>query len=336
MRNDCSYSYLVFGLELRCNVPLPGLVGAEIRLPSSVVQVEFGVLPPASRHNQIEPARPLYVSEFLAPTGKPALHIWEESGGSILHLCYYDGTEFWVDRRGDRVWGLWSKNSSFDDAASYFLGPVLGLILRLRGATCLHASAVAVDELAVAFAGSAGAGKSTTAAAMSKCGVSVLSDDIVALCDRDDHFEVLPSYPFLSLWPESVRMLYGSEDLLPRFKPAWDKRCLAAGSQGLRFEERPLALGAVYILGSRQDGSGTRAETLTAEEALLSLLASSYATNVLDRDLRAKELHILSRLVETVPVRRILPSRELQEVDEICSIIRKDLQKYRGQVAVSS
>src|SRR5258708_3332580 len=114
----------------------------------------------------------------------------------------------------------------------FFLVPhnaILGVLVRLRGVTCLDASAVAIEDRWVAFVGPEAAGKSTTAAAFARQGYGVLSDDIVALVERDGAFHVMPAYPHLCLWPDSVKMLYGSSEMLPRFSPEWEKRRLALG-----------------------------------------------------------------------------------------------------------
>jgi len=93
-----------------------------------------------------------------------------------------------------------ANNLTTEDAATYLLGPVLGLLLRLRGVTCLHASAVALADRAIAFVGSEGAGKSTTAALLARKGLAIISDDVVALVERDALFTFIPAYPYLSLW----------------------------------------------------------------------------------------------------------------------------------------
>ena len=41
----------------------------------------------------------------------------------------------------------------------------MGFVMLLRGIVCLHASAIAIDDEAIALLGPAGSGKSTTAAA---------------------------------------------------------------------------------------------------------------------------------------------------------------------------
>ncbi len=46
-------------------------------------------------------------------------------------------------------------------------------------------------------------------------------------------------------------MLYGSPDALPLLVHDWEKRQLALGENGTRFEQRTLPLSAIYILEER-------------------------------------------------------------------------------------
>ena len=75
------------------------------------------------------------------------------AGGEYFGFFYSDGVRFAVERRGREVWGDWPENYTLEDACTYLLGPVIGFVLRLRGVTCLHASAVALAEHAIALAG---------------------------------------------------------------------------------------------------------------------------------------------------------------------------------------
>jgi len=118
---------------------------------------------------------------------------------AYFKLHYSDGTEFIIDRKGTEVWCVWPDTLTLEDAVVYLLGPVLGFVLRLRGITCLHASAISVGDRAVVLLGPAGAGKSTTAAAFAKLGYPVLSDDVLALSDQNTTFLAQPAYPHLHL-----------------------------------------------------------------------------------------------------------------------------------------
>lgn len=148
-----------------------------------------------------------------------SLRVGVLADGAYFDFFYNDGPRFLVEREGREIWADWPENYSLEDAATYLLGPVLGFVLRLRGITCLHASAVAVGDQAIALVGTPGAGKSTTAAAFACLGYGVLSDDVVALADEGDRFIVQPGYPRVNLWPNSVCALFDSADSLPRITP---------------------------------------------------------------------------------------------------------------------
>jgi hypothetical protein len=179
---------------------------------------------------------------------------------------------------------------------------------------------------AVAFVGSEGAGKSTTAAALALRGHAILSDDVVALAERDGSFFVHPAYPYLCLWPESVESIYGSADALPRFSANYDKRCLSLGKQELSFEERTLPLAAIYILGERRGYPAPLVEQIAPREAFLSLVTNTFATNILDSAMRAKEFETLGRLVPRVTIRQLSAHEDASRIPDLCQQICNDVQ----------
>ena len=318
------YCYSVFGLSLRCNLQIPALPCSNAPNHAPEVQLHLGIFPDLDPHSAPSLKKLIYVSSYTDEVGEPALRAWEAAEGALLHLAYSDGTQFWLDREGTAIWAAWSERSSLENAVSYLLGPVLGLVLRLRGIVCLHASAVAFDDSCVAFVGSAGAGKSTTAAAFARQGYGIVSDDIVGLVERHGSFYVLPAYPHLCLWPESVSMLYGSPDALPQLVHDWEKRQLALGENGTRFEERTLPLKAIYILGARRPDIGPSVTDVADREALLTLVANTYATNLIDRTMRGEEFDVLSRLTSSVRVRTLHPSDDPSRIGDLCRLIQSD------------
>ena len=137
--------------------------------------------------------------------------MWRLASGAYFRFWYGDDRiEFLIDRSGSQVWVNWPESCPLEDAATYLLGPIFGFVLRLRGVVSLHASAVAVADRAVVLVGPCGAGKSTTAAALARLGFPVLSDNIVALEERGGSLIVHPGNARLSLWPDSVRTLFGA------------------------------------------------------------------------------------------------------------------------------
>jgi hypothetical protein len=317
-----AYNYTAYGLLLSSNQPIAGLLpSSSIALPD--VQIKLGSLP--RRHSSNSELTKRYASSYPGETGEPDLQIWDVDDGEFLHAVYSDGVEFWLDRDLATLWAQWPDASSLENTLSYLVGPILGLLLRLRGIVCLHASAVSIKDRAVAFVGCEGAGKSTTAAAFARRGYPVLSDDIVALVECGREFQMLPAYPRVNLWPDSVKLLYGSSDALPQIMPDWDKRCLKLGeAEGTKFEERPLPLGAIYVLGGAAGASGEGVEIISQKTALMMLVENTYATNFLDAKQRAKEFEVLSRVVATVPVRKINRGTEGAGVEEFCGAIQRN------------
>ena len=316
--------YSAFGLSIRSNVPIPGLA---LRAPSAIspdLEVFLGGAPSEAANTPAGDSNLVHVSSITTEAGEAAFKVWRTPTG-LLRMDYFDGIQFWLDPGGARVWAAWPEPLLIEDAATYLLGPVLGWLLRLRGVTCLHASAVAFGEFAAAFVGCAGAGKSTTAAALAGRGHPAVSDDIVALVEREGEFKAQPAYPYLCLWQESVELLYGSAKVLPAFSPSWEKRQLRLAENRLAFEERPLPVGAIFLLGERSDEAAAPfLEEVAPKEALLALVGDSYATNFLDIQARKKEFKLLGRLVNRVPVRRLRPHREGGRIGELCELIEKE------------
>lgn len=321
-----SFAYSVFGLTVRSSASVPGLIPLRSEVDHPDLELHLGC--PHDISVETRPSHPesvIYTSDYAGPTGTPALRILRGQDQGLFHLVYFDGMQFWMNRDGTQLWASWPSHSSVEEATTYILGPVLGLLLRFRGVTCLHASAVAIDKSAIAFVGAEGAGKSTTAAAFARAGYGAVSDDVVALLERDGDFFVSPTYPHLCLWPESVEMLYGTADALPPFVPNWEKRRLSFENGGARFEGGALPLRAIYLLDEIRDKPGPHAEAVTGQIGFLALVANTFATNMLDSEMRANEFKTLSSLLTKVPLRRLFTSKGQLPPADLCQVVLQDL-----------
>ena len=267
--------------------------------------------------------RTIYRSREVGPQGTPALIIEDLPADLWIRIRYDDGTTFVLDRDGSTVRGSWASDATLEDAESYLVGPVFGLLLYLRGLTCLHASAIARHGEALVFVGAAEAGKSTLAAAFAKNDHPVLSDDILVLERAEDVFFARPGVPRIGLWPESVQHLWGDRDALPRQVATWDKRFLDLDRANL-FQETPLPIGALYVLGDRMPGVTPRIECLQGVEAVLALIANKYVTRVAKREQDTRDFELLSAFAASVPIRRITRSDALSDLDATRDAILAD------------
>src|SRR3954447_15177733 len=153
---NSTFLYVAYGLGIRATMPLPELVEGEAK---TEVSIRFGcvypMLPEIAEKDWCRYS--LSSSEdYLFWQGIGAFLV---RGGCEIVVDPYPG----VDERVLRL---------------LVLGPVLAVLLHQRGRLLLHASAVAVDNEAVLFLGSAGWGKSTMAATLHARGHSLVTDDI--------------------------------------------------------------------------------------------------------------------------------------------------------------
>jgi len=325
--------YVVFGLRLGSDQPIPGLVPQP---RPEAVDLKVCHEDQSWWRRLLEMPQELWHTGVPdKPGGEPGYKMWRVAGGTYIRWRYSDGCQFAIDRAATRLWVFGSEDATSEYLATYLSGPVLGVILRLRGTTCLHGSAVDVAGHAVVLLGYSGAGKSTTAATFARLGFPVLSDDLTVLREEADAFWVLPGDPNLCLWPQSVALLYGSPNALPPvishnvLMPEWNKRSLDLTRPGYRFQSQPLPLGAIYILAERQEDADHRVEGVRGKERLLLLLGNTFASTYLDQELRAREFEILGRLLDEVPVRRLIPRAGAAYLPQLCEAILKDFSHLR-------
>ena len=315
----------LYGLLVETDKAIPGV--PVLSNSEGVIDVRIRLRPKASPLSASSlPSEAFYVSRMKDENGNPVLRAVLLADARHLALLYSDGTRFALERRGNEVFADWPDPLTLEDAAPYLVGPVLGIILRLRGMVPLHASAVSIGDQAIALVGPAGAGKSTTAAAFARCGYRVISDDVVALTPEGPRFGIPPGYPRVNLWVESVRAMFGSGVSLPLISPSWDKRFMPLDPH-TQFETRSLPLGGIYVLQNRATGMrGPVMERLTGTEAFFALLGNTYMNYLPDPEGRRREFELLGRVVTEVPIRRIQAPADLSMVHELCATIAADME----------
>jgi len=324
-----SVSHVVYGLRLVANVAIPGLPPQPYPAEADLRVCLGAETPPVLQFP--EPLQFFYSSSETGSHEPPSLRVAMDSSQKYFIFLYSDGVRFAVENHGREVWADWPDELTLEDTCTYLLGPVMGFVLRLRGITCLHASAVALDNYAIALAGSPGAGKSTLAAVFGRYGCPVLSDDVAVLADQEGEFFVQPGYPRVNLWPDSVQTLFGSENALPRITPTWDKRYLALDQSGFRFATECRPLRVVYLLAARESTlRDPVVEDIFGGQALISLVATTYVNYLQDRNMRAREFGALGRLAANIPIRRIRPTTNPSALRDLFAVISEDARRLNA------
>lgn len=317
--------FRAFGLRLGADQIIPGLTPdpTESRVD---VRIQLGSMPFGVFDTHANESGPPTDPDTDGPC-RPEPISWTPNGRDGFRLRYDDGTVFVVDECGSRIWATWPKTLTLEDTAVYLLGPVLALVLRLRGLTALHASAFSIDGRVVALVGPSGAGKSTTAAAFASRGFPVLTDDVLVLEEQHDNVIAHPGYPRLRLWPDAARILNGAPAVLPPLTPNWDKRYLDLQSGNYRFERQSLPLSTIYLFDEcRNDLAAPFVECPGPSSCLLGLLTHARGDIHPDKQSHRREFVMLGRVVQGVPVRRVVRSSGPHSLTRLCDVILNDLQ----------
>lgn len=320
--------YSTYGIALECDTSLPGLARKSQDISSRPLEVFLESQPAWVAEAFSLPTRVVRSLPEMPETADPAFLLTDYGDESFFQLAYSDGTRFVLDGSATKLWGCYSEQYSIEHFTTYLVGPVMGFVLRRRGVTALHASAVSIDGRTVVFCGPAGAGKSTTAGALALRGMPVLCEDVSALHEVSGEFRVLPGYPRVCLWPDSVEMLVGKSDALPPLVSTWEKRYLPLDGETARFEQEANTLFAIYLLMPRRsDQKSLSVQEMRPREAVLELVQNTYMNAVLTRKQRAAEFDLLARLASQAWIRRVFPHDDPNRVGEFCDVILNDVSR---------
>lgn len=316
------FVYTAYGFRLVSNRHLPPLIPDHCK-PANfpILGIEF-----LDRDSRRDPASEAlwYTTDILNERGEPALRIWKGNSTGEYFIRYFNGLTFCIDSAISRVQVCCAQPIDHAEICSFLLGPVIGIALRMKGITCLHASAVEIQGKAVAFTGPMGAGKSTTAAIFAQRGHPVLADDTVALERSEAGFMARPAYPYLNLLPDSMALVFGKVIDAQPADPEVEKVQVSLDGNTLRFHERPLPMGAIYILEEDDEHSVPTISSIRPQEALIALASQTYANKMLDPQMRANEFHVLGELSNVVPVRRLVAASRTSRVQDLYNALSKD------------
>lgn len=202
-------------------------------------------------------------------------------------------------RRGEGVTIDLDSPEYESEAAIYLDGTIHAAIASFNRLYPLHASAIAVDGMAMALAGPSGAGKSALAAALGKRGFPLVCDDTLVIDPSGPRLACLPGHKRLKLWPEGLALagVQGGE-LVSKSYPKFYVGEEASDCAGL------LPLGAVLFL--EQAEQFELVEARGAER--FALFEHDHYTDLLHAQASRKDAKerfaLKSRLAREIPVWR--------------------------------
>ena len=315
--------YQIFGVKMASDYPFGN------RLPQGQGEMDIvftcqDTAPIAMNWDEIEP---IYISAYQTNNNKPLKYLYKL--GDFFIIRYTDWVDFYI--LGKVIICHIMDKPLQDTHVINLLPNTLSFWLELRGIPCLHAAAVVIDDHAVAFLGHSGHGKSTLTASFLEAGHLLLTDDKLPVEQKDGAFFCRPGYPLIRIYPEvaeNLNLEYQDWDIV---MPGFTKRVA-----DLEREKRwsfcylPKPLSCICVLErlvANEQGPIVKISNMSKRDATIELMRFNFNTQISSvLGFSPARLDFFSRLVNSVPVKRITYSTGLDNLPNVQHAILQDLQ----------
>lgn len=208
-----SYRHRLFGLAIECDLPLPGAPRVEHFDGPADVTISWTPEPP-------EVPEPDEGWKTVVTSDDARADIHECDDGCIC-LAWGHVLHFVISAQRDRI-QVRCCEARRQYVPTVIVGFVLGYLLHLRGALCLHGAVLMHNGQTFAVMGDSGIGKSTVAAALVRHGAKLLSDDMVVFSRTAPPWAAEGGCRSLRLNTDTASHILGDDETRPRV-PYLDK-----------------------------------------------------------------------------------------------------------------
>jgi hypothetical protein len=318
--------YRVYGLTVETDCEFPEI--SELAVAKEVPQIDVRIF--LCERREIETGGSEFLRSNSLPDGTPWLNCARFTGGYLL--TYAGFAEFLVDSAGGRITCNRAKSGVSEATIRHLvLDQVFPMALNLRGCEAIHATAIVTGQGACAFSGPTGSGKSTLAASFFLAGFRALGDDCLPLISCDGVICVLPGYPGMRLWSDSIAALSLNAAASAPIAFYTTKRRILGAETAKEFPREPLPLRRVFRLIRGEEGlhrvTEPAIERVEWRDAIVELVSSSFPLDITDRKMLERHFRFMERVATTVPVRRLTIPDDLDALPDVRRAVLADLDE---------
>lgn len=229
-------------------------------------------------------------------------------------LVYLRDIGVFIVQGGCKIVLVSAQDAEQESICQALLGVVLAVLLYQRGRYILHASAVAIHDIAIAFLGDSGAGKSSALAASIDQGFIGLTDDLTAIHINIDNASLYSGVPRMKLSAAAAAQL----QLAPSTPTAEESAfALSTASPSEAYGLRNL-----YIL---EYGSDWAIDPVPQQQAIIELLRFSGLKSVLPvRD--RYHFKQAAQLVQHVNMYRLRRPQDLSQLSKLAKLLKDHIK----------
>ena len=264
---------------------------------------------------------------------------WRLPGGKLwlsfarLHEGYFllrfEGlSDFFINKSGREIVCIPKLGIPAETIQHLLLDQVIPLVINLRGGEALHASATLTPSGIIAFFGAAGAGKSTIAGSLFKAGYPLISDDCLALIEKDGKIHGMAAYPGLRLWGDSFKWLFGNGRPHKPVAHYTDKQQVHITTKEHAISAKFQPLKRLYAIAGPSEIDGKNnivIEPLAPRESFMALVRCAFRLDITDNKMLKRQFYFLERVVSAVSIRRLIFPRNFTLLPALQEAILNDL-----------
>ena len=260
---------------------------------------------------------------WTIPDGTPCVEFYRTSSGFLMR--FPDIADYRLPADGEEI--TCSPCPGIPDATLEHLyhNQVRPLALSERGRFTFHASAVTMEDGAIAFLAESGGGKSTLATAFARNGQPFLTDDALLLEEGGGRMYAQPGLPSVRLWEDSERALI--REGAPRTESVhYTTKTRFVSGPEMDFCQSPRELNAAYFLGP---GNAIKIEIrpINATAAIALWLQHAYILDAESRDKMRTHFIGVADIVNVVPTFALDYPRRYKNLPGVCDAVRNHVSR---------
>jgi hypothetical protein len=238
--------------------------------------------------------------------------------GDGYSLVFDDTGRFDVSRDGTVITWHRPPDAALPSALADITSRVIALAMHASGIFSLHASAVSVGGLGIAFVAPKHHGKSTLCTAMLGAGALAMSDDTVPVM-VDGAVRLAPGIPRLRLWGDAASRFFSAPG-----EQEQGRKYLIDRLPDEQVERRVAPFAAAYVLkpvAELPGGAPVLRERMETLDAVMALLTHAKLGPILGGTEAPVMLSQAAAIAETVPVYTLSVVRDLDRIEEVAGTI---------------
>jgi len=311
--------YQFYGIVVETDKPIPGIP------PSTRLNVDLQVRYAYPKSPSIH--YPNFFIHWFLPGGELWLSVAKMDEGYLLR---FNGLgDFYISSSIKEIVIMPRPGIPLETIQHLLLDQVIPLIINLKGGEVLHASAVLTPQGLIAFIGPTGSGKSTTAGIFLQDGNALLTDDCLALIEKDGNIYGVPAYPGLRLWDDAMKYLFKNNGTYESVAHYTQKLKMNIERELGRYCSEPMVLRRLYDIADSSEvkkKGDIMIERISLRDSFMTLIRCAFRLDITDRNMLTHQFHFLERVASKISVRRLIFPRNFDILPSVRETILSDLK----------